>query len=84
MIVETHNNCRDPRRIECTRVVIRDRFENPLVIVISVDDQTQEVYTYKDPEFPRVLQALGIEGVLVVEQLNVGQPTNLPGKLWIP
>lgn len=84
MIAETHNSFRDPRRIECTRVVVRDNFGNPLAIVVEVDSRTFEVYKYTEPEFNRVLRNLGIEGVVVVDQID---PTGLeqpPGELWVP
>lgn len=84
MIVETHNNFANPQRFEASRVVIRDCFDQPLVIALQVDDRTYQIYTQDDPEFPRVLRNLGIESTIVVDTVDPQALHALPGKIWTP
>ena len=84
MIVETHNNFDDPHRIEATRVVVRDRFDQPLVIALEVGEGLYQIYQQTDPEFPRVMEALGLDGTIVVDKVDTKALQKLPGTIWTP
>ena len=39
MIVETHNRLQNPQRTESTRVVLYDKFQNPIFIAVEIGEQ---------------------------------------------
>lgn len=84
MIAETHNHFADPHRIECTRVVVRNRFNDPIAVILEIDERTYQIYTQDDPDFNLILQRLNIEGAVVVDTLDPQKLPQLPGELWTP
>ncbi len=68
--VETHEGLRNTRSVECSRVVVYDRFDNPIAFVIDVGNGVMHAATAEHPEFNRMLQQLGIDKVVVVRDLK--------------
>jgi hypothetical protein len=84
MIAEIHDKLSNPRRVQCSRVVIRDVFDNPIVIVL---EHAPGQYFYKcagEPGFDRTLDALGIKETVVSEVLDPAQVQSPPGQLLVP
>ena len=69
MILETHNGLADPHRIACTRAVVRDRFNQ--VIVIMIEPEPGQVWLTKrgDVGFEKSLKALGIQDTVIRTQV---------------
>jgi len=63
-----------PVEIDGSTVIISDEFGNPLVVVTRVADQTSMVSTFKDEDFNRILSSLGIDKVVVDNELLIDRP----------
>lgn len=61
-----------------TIVVVEDDFGNPLVVVVQVQPRVYTIVNADDPDFNKVLEGLGIDKVVVNDQVNFNIP--LPGK----
>lgn len=69
MILELHNNLRDVQRIEATRVVVRDIFDNPVCVVIEHAPGQYWVTHLGEPGFEDGLAAMGLnKTVVTIEQ----------------
>ena len=51
-------------------VVVEDTFGNPLVVIIETQTGVQSVILADDPDFNRILKGLGIDKVVISEQLE--------------
>lgn len=65
MILELHNNLRNPQRIEATRVVVRDIFENPICVIIEHAPGQYWVTHVGEPNFEEGLKAMGLDKTIV-------------------
>ncbi|GAG67444.1 unnamed protein product, partial [marine sediment metagenome] len=71
MYVETHNKLGNPRRIECTRVVIRDvQFNNPIAVIIEHTPGQFWIAQAGEEKFQRALDLMGIKDTLIVHSLE--------------
>lgn len=68
--VETHKNLRDPRSFEASRVLIRDQYDNPVVLVIS-DDAFIHIHQVGDPDFDTKLREHGVDRTVIVTDLQI-------------
>jgi hypothetical protein len=73
VIVETHNELRDPQRIECTRVVVRDRFDQPVAVLLEPAPGQIWVSRRGEPRFEQALELLGIRDTVVRTHI-IGPP----------
>jgi hypothetical protein len=84
MIVEIHNKMGNPQRIECSRVVIKDIYDSPIVVIL---EHAPGQYYYKavgEDGFEQALRALGIEGTTVAEVIDTRGVASPPGHLLLP
>ena len=84
MIVELHNKLGSPRRIECSRVVIRDIYDSPIAVML---EHAPGQYYWKargEEGFERALQALGINETVVTEVVDTQGIKLPPGQLLLP
>lgn len=67
MKIEIHNGLQNPRTVEVTRVVVLDKFDNPVAIAVEVDDGIilAETAANEGP-FNAMLRNLGIDRTVVV------------------
>lgn len=70
MQVDLHNALREPQSLEATRVLVRDKYGNPLVFVIE-DGEMVNFKTIDDPDFQQALKDFGINRTIIVKQLDV-------------
>ncbi len=67
MILEIHNNLKEPQRINCTRIVIRDNFNNPIAVAVEMKPNLITVAHINDSNFHELLGVLGVsDSVLVI------------------
>lgn len=55
-------------------VVVRDDHSNPLVVAVRQADGSVVVLTANDELFPKMLQHLGIDKVVLADQLQLEEP----------
>jgi hypothetical protein len=60
-----------------TLVVIEDDFGNPIVVVVQVQPRVYTVIKADEPDFNKVLGGLGIDKIVVNDQIDFNIP--LPG-----
>lgn len=60
MRVDTHNALRDPHRIEATQVVVRDRYGEPVVVILEPGPGRIVVLQTGDPGFADACRVLGV------------------------
>ena len=70
MRVETHRNFRDIRSTEATRVVIYDKFENPIAIALEIGDGVILAETIGAPKFPELLRQLGLANTVMSQEVT--------------
>ena len=63
-----------PYRVDGNTVIIEDEFGNPLVVVMRVADKTTMITTYRDNDFQRILSSLGINKVVLDNNLAIDGP----------
>lgn len=66
MKIEIHNRLGDPQVIECTRVIVRDCYDQPLAVSIEYDDHTIITAHADDPDFHQMLRDCGINKTVIV------------------
>ena len=66
MKIEFHNRLGSPQRVNVTRVVVYDRFDNPIVLAVEVDEDTIIAATAENSEFNDLLTNLGINKTVIV------------------
>lgn len=71
MRVELHDNLRQPLSLQATRLVVYDLYDNPIAVVVQMEDNRYVAATCANPSFEKILKSLGINKTLVVEHLNV-------------
>lgn len=60
MQIETHDRMRDPRRVESTQAVVRDRFGEPVVILLEPTPGVVTVLVKGDRHFDEACRQLGV------------------------
>ena len=76
MKIEIHDNLRNPQTIEATRVVVFDKFDNPVALAVEVSDGIILTETADNPvAFNNMLRGLGISQTIM---LHTAQQQSLP------
>lgn len=70
MKLHVHNDLRQPQQIEATRVLITDRFDNPIVVVVEVGSGFTIAEVAGSPKFDTVLKSLGIDKTVIVQDMQ--------------
>ena len=65
MNIELHNRLGKPVIMDCTRVVIRDDLNNPVVVAFKTADRTMYVSKAGDKDFSDLVKQLGLETTIV-------------------
>ena len=85
MRAETHNKLGDTHSIECTRLVVRDQFDQPIAVVIEVMPGQYHIHHRGEKTFPRALEVLGIEDTCVTQFIDPSIMQQRPeGGLLLP
>ena len=68
--VEVHNNLKDPRQLEATRVVVYDVHDNPVAFVVqsAEDPRICMAATCDHKDFNRMLNVLGISQTVLLQE----------------
>jgi hypothetical protein len=62
----------DPVHVEnCVLVIIEDSYGNPIAVVAEVQPDITTVVTADDPDFNRILNGLGINKIVVANQIDL-------------
>lgn len=59
---------------DTTLVIVEDEFGNPIVVVVQVQPRVYTVVNADDPDFNRVLEGLGIDKIVVNDQVDFTLP----------
>lgn len=70
MRVETQRNLSDVRIIEASRVLVADRFGNPLMVAVETSPDIIYVKHVREKGFKEMLQILGIDRTVIVADLE--------------
>jgi len=84
MILETHNKLGEPKKIECTRLLVRHANGTPIMAAMQMSPEQIWTTHCGEANFDQVLRAMGLKEIVV--NTNVGDdavPTP-PGELWTP
>ena len=84
MEAELHDSAHKPRRIECTRIVVRDQFGQPQVAIMSPAPDQIWVTHRGEEGWERALQAMGVNDTCITHVVNEGVLPKPPGKLMLP
>ena len=68
--VESHNGLADAQAFDATKVLIRDKFDNPLVL-IAVQGDLIHIKRAGDIDFDQYLELYGVNRTVVVKDHNV-------------
>lgn len=69
MKLHIHNNLQQPQQLEATRVLVTDRFDNPLAVLLEVSPGMTIVEVAGSPNFDMVLRSLGIDNTVIVQDI---------------
>ncbi|MFA5572534.1 MAG: hypothetical protein WDA42_05460, partial [Candidatus Bathyarchaeia archaeon] len=69
VILEIHDNFKQPQRISCTRLVVRDKYNNPLAVAVETAPDITTIASLQDPDFYTLLKLLGITDSVVVTSI---------------
>lgn len=75
MRLEVHDGLKNPQNIMASRVVVYDDYDNPIALVIEVDNNQYVATTAGQKQFTSILKAMGINQTLVVQKSD---PKNYP------
>jgi hypothetical protein len=70
MIVETHNNFKDPLKLTASRVLISDEFGNPVCFVVQFAPGHIVACHAGDPNFEDQLHMHGFDQTVIVKRLD--------------
>lgn len=70
MRVEIHNGFKDAITVPATHVVVYDEFDVPIAAVIHVHGSQYVAATAANPEFKKVLKAMGIDKTFVLKLID--------------
>jgi len=84
MHVETHNKLGNPQQFECTRLVIRDNNNTPVVVAAQHSPEHIFVVHAGEQGFENALKALGIKDTVIIDRHPVSEFPSPPGELLIP
>lgn len=70
MYVEIHDQLRQTTRVDATRVVIYDIFDNPIAVVVEIESGQYIAVTASHKKFNEILTAMGITKTVIVDHLN--------------
>ncbi len=73
MTVEIHNHLKFSERLQATRVVVYDEFENPISVTIKVDGGHYIAITPDHKRFKELLSVLGINKTLVIDKIDTNK-----------
>jgi hypothetical protein len=69
VIIEIHDNFKQPQRIPCTRLVVRDKYNNPLAVAVETAPDVTTIASIQDQDFYTLLKLLGINDSVVVTSI---------------
>jgi hypothetical protein len=69
VILEIHDNFKTPQRLNCSRAVIRDKFNNPIAVMIETAPDIITVASVQDTNFRELLKLLGITDSVIVTSI---------------
>lgn len=69
MNIVMHDHFHDARKVKATQLIVYDDFENPLAILIELDNNVVGIYRSVDPEFADVLQSLDVKNVATTSKI---------------
>lgn len=72
MILELHENMKNPVSLPASRVLITDNFGNPICFVVEFAPGHHRCCNAGDPEFQEQLQMHGFDRTVVVSKLLLG------------
>ena len=66
MFIEIHENLNRPQRIPCSRLVVYDNFNNPVMVAVETAPNIITTGQCNEPQFNDLLLALGINNSIIV------------------
>jgi hypothetical protein len=84
MIVESHNKFGEPRRIECTRLIVRCPNGTPAMVAMQMTDEQIWCAHAGEPGFERALESMGITDTVITHVIEGDQIPTPPGQLIQP
>jgi hypothetical protein len=84
MRIETHNNLNNLQVTECTRAIVRDVNDKPVLLILEPGPGHIYIVAPDEPGFNQALQVMGIEGTVIADTLDMRKLTPPPGELLLP
>lgn len=66
MKLAIHNHLGSPQIIEATRIVVLDKFDNPVSVSMEIEDGLIITSHIEDPNFHNILRDLGINKTVMI------------------
>ncbi len=64
MIIELHDGFKQPQKINCTRILIKDNFGNPVGVAVETGPNLLTIaHVNEEPQFFNLLKVLGVDNV---------------------
>lgn len=60
-------------KLEANRIVIYDKFDNPIAAVIELEDGRYVATTAAQKKFNQIINALGIKKTIIVDTINAAK-----------
>jgi len=84
MILETHNKFNEPRRIECTRLLVRHPNGTPVMAAMQMTEDQIWCCHSGEKGFQQALVAMGINDTVITHVVEADQVPVPPGQLITP
>ena len=73
MRIEGHDKLGNPIKVDLTRLVIYDDFDNPVAVAVKYSHGFLYVGHIRDPEFQDYLHLLGIDKTVIVNTIDTNK-----------
>jgi hypothetical protein len=84
MIVEVYDRMGNPHRIQATRVVIRNRHDDPMCVCLEQNEDHHFIKHCGEEGFEHALRAMGVNSTLVVDRHTPAGPLGDTGQIFVP
>jgi hypothetical protein len=71
MRIEGHNSLNQPFKLDCTRVLVFDDYNNPVAVIVKHRHGALYIGQAGDKDFESCLIALGIKNTSIIEPIEI-------------
>lgn len=76
MKLKIHKNLREAIEVDATRVLVEDDLGNPIAVALEYGPGAIFAVTADHPDFNQILRSMGVNKVVVVQDIPTGTPLN--------